>query len=435
MTIASLINAAPRTTPMPVQPAAQPAAPASGDGRASPFSQLLNRAREPAPAAPQRNGDGEGGGDADTARAADAADGTDAANRSDRALERKVANRGSARLPAARIAAKGTAAPATGTASSATAADGANDDEASAAVPTGDANAALPLSRPAPPIDGSPTLAAVDRSATLAVEAAAAAAGGEADPAAPLPTPAHPATRADPRPGERHRAAGIERSGFDRREAGGDRPAPAALGAAPPTETSAPAAPGPLPPGGGGGGGGDGADGAAALAAAGSTGTAAPAVASSEPATLLSASISAPVTSPEFRAALGVRISVLAQGGVQQAELQLNPAEMGPISVRIAIEGDSARVDFGADVARTRELIEAGWAELATALQDAGFTLSGGGVSQQSQQSPQSQGRGGAGPGGSDRSARDDGIGRFDDPKPQTTVRRNVTIGGIDTFA
>jgi flagellar hook-length control protein FliK len=101
----------------------------------------------------------------------------------------------------------------------------------------------------------------------------------------------------------------------------------------------------------------------------------------------LTVQVGTAVHSPEFREALGVQVSVLARDGVQSAELHLNPAEMGPISVHIVMDGAQARVDFGADLASTRELIESGLPELAAALRDAGFTLAGGGVSQHSQSS------------------------------------------------
>ena len=102
--------------------------------------------------------------------------------------------------------------------------------------------------------------------------------------------------------------------------------------------------------------------------------------ASSAPAVQLN--LPTPVNSPEFQESLGVQVSVLARDGVEHAELHLNPAEMGPISVRIALEGNQAQINFGADSAATRALIEAGLPELATALREAGLTLSGGGVSQ-----------------------------------------------------
>lgn len=98
-----------------------------------------------------------------------------------------------------------------------------------------------------------------------------------------------------------------------------------------------------------------------------------------------SATVPTPVGDPGFQEALATQVSVFARAGLSKAELHLNPAELGPVSVHIAMNGDQARVDFGADRAQTRQAIEAGWATLAASLQDAGFTLSGGGVSEQAQ--------------------------------------------------
>lgn len=98
-----------------------------------------------------------------------------------------------------------------------------------------------------------------------------------------------------------------------------------------------------------------------------------------------SATVSTAVGDPGFHEALAAQVSVFARGGLSKAELHLNPAELGPVSVQITMNGDQARVDFGADRAQTRQAIESGWAELATSLQEAGFTLSGGGVSEQAQ--------------------------------------------------
>ena len=89
-----------------------------------------------------------------------------------------------------------------------------------------------------------------------------------------------------------------------------------------------------------------------------------------------------PVISPHFAEALGVQVSVLAREGVQHAELHLNPAEMGPLSVQIALDGQQAQVHFGSDSAQTRQIVETGLPALAAALREAGLTLSGGGVSQ-----------------------------------------------------
>jgi len=142
--------------------------------------------------------------------------------------------------------------------------------------------------------------------------------------------------------------------------------------------------------------------------------------------------LATPVDAPDFASALAVRVSVLVQDGVQQAELHLNPAETGPVSIHITVDGTAARVDFGADVAATRAAIERGLPELASALRDAGFTLAGGCVSQHA---------GGRASGEDDprrSTARLDGSGN-----PASTpiaaesrrVARAVAAGGVDLYA
>lgn len=98
-------------------------------------------------------------------------------------------------------------------------------------------------------------------------------------------------------------------------------------------------------------------------------------------ATVHEARIAAPVDSPAFAPALASQITWMANEGVQQARLSLHPAEMGPLTVQIVVDGTQARIDFGADLAATRHAIEASLPILAAALHDSGLTLSGGGVS------------------------------------------------------
>jgi flagellar hook-length control protein FliK len=139
-------------------------------------------------------------------------------------------------------------------------------------------------------------------------------------------------------------------------------------------------------------------------------------------------SVATPVAAPEFPHALGVQLSVLAQAGVQHAELQLNPAEMGPVSVHIVMDGSAARIEFGADVAATRQAIESGLPELASALREAGLTLSGGGVSQHA------RGRGDNGHAPHGAPQRDGRGSASTEPTPVAT-RRRVSDGGVDLYA
>jgi flagellar hook-length control protein FliK len=160
------------------------------------------------------------------------------------------------------------------------------------------------------------------------------------------------------------------------------------------------------------------------------TAVAAPPAPRHEAPAALTVAIATPLDAPDFPSALGLQLSVFARDGIQQAELQLNPAEMGPVSVQITMDGTQARVDFGADLAATRHVIEAGLPELASALRDAGFTLAGGGVSQHSQgrgDRGDPSGRGGRREPASSPAANGDDLPRV--------TRATVRLGGLDLYA
>ncbi|ODV12894.1 MAG: hypothetical protein ABT20_03305 [Rubrivivax sp. SCN 70-15] len=95
------------------------------------------------------------------------------------------------------------------------------------------------------------------------------------------------------------------------------------------------------------------------------------------------AQVAAPLGSPEFAPALGAQVSVLVRDGVQEARLQLNPAEMGPITVQIQLDGSNARVNMAAEHHQTRQALEQAMPSLAGALRENGLTLTGGGVFEQ----------------------------------------------------
>ena len=146
----------------------------------------------------------------------------------------------------------------------------------------------------------------------------------------------------------------------------------------------------------------------------------------------LAVTVRTPATAPEFREALATQVSVLARDGVQEARLHLNPADMGPISVQIALHGTQAQVNFGADSAATRDILQAGLPELAAALSQAGLTLTGGGVSQHARGgSHENTPRGQSGDGlGGDADALD--------PLAMAQHERSslrAALGGVDLFA
>lgn len=97
------------------------------------------------------------------------------------------------------------------------------------------------------------------------------------------------------------------------------------------------------------------------------------------------ATLATPLHAPDFSQALAAQLATFARDGVQEATLQLNPAEMGPIQVQITVDGQQAQIDFSAAHAATRQALEHGLPTLAAALHAEGLTLSGGGVFEQRQ--------------------------------------------------
>lgn len=142
--------------------------------------------------------------------------------------------------------------------------------------------------------------------------------------------------------------------------------------------------------------------------------------------------LATPVDAPDFPQALATQISYIVRDGVQQAQLHLNPAEMGPVSVQIALHGQQAQVDFAAASSATRAAIESSLSDLAASLQSAGFTLTGGGVSQHPQQQGQASGQPPAeaglarGHGGRDEAGA---------PTGHVAAARPRTAGGLDLYA
>ena len=102
--------------------------------------------------------------------------------------------------------------------------------------------------------------------------------------------------------------------------------------------------------------------------------------------------------SADFGTQFGAQITTFVREGVQHARLHLNPAELGPVTVRIQLDGQAAQVHLAADNALTRQALEQSMPLLAGSLREAGLTLGGGGVFEQPRQrdddTPGASGRG-----------------------------------------
>jgi flagellar hook-length control protein FliK len=177
---------------------------------------------------------------------------------------------------------------------------------------------------------------------------------------------------------------------------------------------------------------------ASAIGAIHATASGAVASAAASAAAVPEHTIGAAPGTPDFARALTSQVTLWAREGTQEARLQLNPADLGPVTVMIAIDGAQARVDFQAHAAATRDAIEASLPSLASALNEQGLTLSGGGVFDRpnrdaSAQAQQAQG--GAGKGRGDGAGDDDDADAIARAAAASAARFGSVRGLVDLVA
>ena len=154
--------------------------------------------------------------------------------------------------------------------------------------------------------------------------------------------------------------------------------------------------------------------------------------ASAPAATAAEAQLPATPGSAQFGAQLGAQISTFVRDGIEQARLHLNPAEMGPVSVQIQLDGQTAMVHLSAENAHTRQALEQALPLLAGSLREAGLTLSGGGVFEQARQGGGAQTGNEADRDAGKSSARDRGD---DDPRTAGITTPARRRGVVDLVA
>ncbi len=69
--------------------------------------------------------------------------------------------------------------------------------------------------------------------------------------------------------------------------------------------------------------------------------------------------VNVPVGDPQWNDQVGQKIVWLTGRQIQSAEIHVNPAELGPVEVKISVSNDQATVSFNAQHASVRELLEA----------------------------------------------------------------------------
>ena len=97
---------------------------------------------------------------------------------------------------------------------------------------------------------------------------------------------------------------------------------------------------------------------------------------------------------PQFSEELGGQVRVFVNNGLQEARLQLTPADLGKVQITINMEGEHARVVFVAETAVARDLLDQSMPRLREMLQQSGIQLAQGDVSDQAE-SQRREGSGG----------------------------------------
>lgn len=82
-----------------------------------------------------------------------------------------------------------------------------------------------------------------------------------------------------------------------------------------------------------------------------------------------------PVHTPQWNDGLSNRVTWMVNHDVQQAELRLNPPELGPLEVRIAVRNDETRIMFTAQHALVRDAVEAALPRLRELMAASGLNL------------------------------------------------------------
>ena len=86
-------------------------------------------------------------------------------------------------------------------------------------------------------------------------------------------------------------------------------------------------------------------------------------------------------SSPAFAGELGAEVRFMVEAGLQQAELHLNPAELGPIQIQLSLNGQAAEISLAAAHGATRESLQQALPVLREMLAEDGLQLAQAGVS------------------------------------------------------
>ncbi|AKC88447.1 hypothetical protein WQ53_15605 [Pseudoxanthomonas suwonensis] len=124
---------------------------------------------------------------------------------------------------------------------------------------------------------------------------------------------------------------------------------------------------------------------------------------------------------------VGAHVQWLAGQKIGHAHIRISPQELGPVEIRLQLDGDRISADFSSAQPEVRQALENGLPRLREMLGQHGFQLAHAGVGQQSRQDGgERQGRSSDGPGGGD--------GTGDEPAAAAPLQR-IARGLLDAYA
>ncbi|MCD6682014.1 MAG: flagellar hook-length control protein FliK [Burkholderiaceae bacterium] len=91
--------------------------------------------------------------------------------------------------------------------------------------------------------------------------------------------------------------------------------------------------------------------------------------------------VSTPLHAAAFPAHFAAEVAVLGAAGIERAEIQLQPPELGPVRIELSLSGESTRVAFSAAQPETRQAIEQSLPILKELLAERGLMLGNASVS------------------------------------------------------
>jgi len=100
----------------------------------------------------------------------------------------------------------------------------------------------------------------------------------------------------------------------------------------------------------------------------------------------LTSTISTPLVSPEWSKQMTQKVSMMLQGGIQKAEIKLNPAHLGPLEIKLSMSDDRASISFVAQHGPVRDAIEQAMPRLREMLEEDVSTYSEQQAEQQAEQ-------------------------------------------------